>query len=189
MRRIGRRASTNRGDGGRCFHRHVGDGFARRGARRATGSSTYVPVSPYRILDAREGLGFPRKVNAGEAFTLPLVNVPPGATAVVLNVTITGPADGGFVTVYPTGVGRPNASSINVDTAGQTIANLVTVPIGTGGAVDVFAQPMTDLVADVQGYYVPAASAQAGRFVPVTPTRLLDSRGTCLTQVRRVRRR
>ncbi|HEX3090658.1 MAG TPA: hypothetical protein VHQ23_18535, partial [Ilumatobacteraceae bacterium] len=59
---------------------------------------------------------------------------------------------------------------------GQTIANLVTVPIGTGGTVDVFSEQPADLIADVQGYYTPADSAQAGRFTPVTPTRLLDTR-------------
>ncbi len=140
------------------------------------GASAYVPVSPYRILDTREAIGFPRKVGAGEAFTLPVTGLPADATAVVLNLTATAPADAGFVTVYPTGVTRPTASSINVDARGQTIANLVTVPLGTGLAVDIFAQPSTDLLADVQGYYTPTTAAQAGRFIAVTPTRLLDTR-------------
>jgi hypothetical protein len=140
------------------------------------GASAYVPVSPYRILDTRLGIGFGRRVNAGESFTLSLTNVPPGASAVVLNLTVDGSGDAGFVTVYPTGVARPLASSINVDAAGQTIANLVTVPVGTGGAVDIFSQMTSDLVADVQGYYMPAASSQAGLFVPMNPTRVLDTR-------------
>ncbi len=141
------------------------------------GASAYVPVSPYRVLDTRIGLGFPlRRVNAGEAFSVQLTNVPPGSSAVVLNLTVTAPAAAGFVTIYPTGLAVPNASSINVDTAGQTIANLVTVPIGSGGTVDIFSEQAADLIADVQGYYTPAASAQAGLFTPVTPKRLLDTR-------------
>ena len=140
------------------------------------GASAYVPVSPYRILDTRLGLGFPRRVNAGEAFTLTLTGVPAGASAVVVNLTVAGPADAGFVTAYPTGVARPLASSINVDSARSTIANLATVPIGAGGTIDVFSQMMTDLVADVQGYYVPASSSTTGLFRPVTPIRLLDTR-------------
>lgn len=140
------------------------------------GASAYVPVSPYRILDTRIGQGFPRKVNALESFTLALTNVPPDASAVVLNLTVTAPAGPGFVTVFPTGVPRPIASSINVDVAGQTIANLVTVPIGDGDSVDIFSQPSADLVADVQGYYTPKVLAQPGRFIPVNPTRLLDTR-------------
>lgn len=140
------------------------------------GASAYVPVSPNRILDTRLGLGFPSYVRAGQSFTLALPGVPAGATAVVLNLTIDGPADRGFVTVYPTGVTRPTASSINVDGAGQTIANLVTVPIGAGGSVDIYSQMQTELVADVQGYYAPVGAAQSGRFTPVTPRRLLDTR-------------
>src|SRR6185295_1329458 len=140
------------------------------------GASAYVPVSPYRILDTPTGLGFPQRISAGQNFTLTLTDVPSGSSAVVLNLTIDGPADDGFVTVYPTGVDRPNASSMNADAAGVTIANLVTVPIGAGGTVDIFSQMSTDLVADVQGYYTPAASAQAGLFIPLGPTRLLDTR-------------
>jgi hypothetical protein len=140
------------------------------------GASAYFPVSPYRILDTRVGQGFPQRVAAGQAFTLALPNVPAGSSAVVLNLTVDGPAAPGFVTVYPTGVGRPLASSINVDLPGQPIANLVTVPISTGGTVDIFSLMTTDLVADVEGYYRPAPIAQAGRFIPVTPFRLLDTR-------------
>ena len=140
------------------------------------GASSYTPVSPSRILDTRIGLGFARRVNAGETFTLPLPAVPAGASAVVLNLTVTAPAGGGFVTIYPTGTVRPNASSINVDTVGQTIANLVTVITGAGGAVDIFSESAADLVADVQGYYTLANTAQAGLFKPVNPTRLLDTR-------------
>lgn len=140
------------------------------------GASAYVPISPSRILDTRIGLGFGRRVNAGEAFSLALPGVPAGASAVVLNLTIDRSSDRGFVTVYPTGVTRPTASSINVDGAGQTIANLVTVRVGTGGKVDIYSQMQSDLIADVQGYYMPASAARAGRFVPVVPTRLLDTR-------------
>src|SRR3954463_247398 len=140
------------------------------------GASAYVPLSPDRILDTRNGLGFPQRITAGQSFTLALTDVPAGSSAVVLNLTIDGPADAGFVTVFPTGVERPLASSINVDAPGVTIANLVTVPIGPRGTVDIFSQMSTDLVADVQGYYTPAASAQAGRFIPLGPTRLLDTR-------------
>jgi|GEM_PF-2375637 len=140
------------------------------------GGSAYVPVSPYRILDTRIGQGFPRRVNAGAAFTLTLPGVPAGASAVVLNLTVDGPAAPGFVTVYPTGVQRPLASSINVDAAGLTIANLVTVPVGTAGTVDMYPLMTTDLVADVQGYYMPAVTATTGLFRPEGPIRVLDTR-------------
>jgi len=66
------------------------------------GASAYVPVSPHRILDTRIGLGFPQRVGAGQTFTLTLTDVPAGSSAVVLNLTIDGPSDAGFVTVFPT---------------------------------------------------------------------------------------
>jgi hypothetical protein len=141
------------------------------------GASSYVPVSPYRILDTRVQLGYSGRVGAGTTFSLALTNIPSGASAVVLNLTVDAPAAAGFVTVFPTGLPRPLASSINVDGAGQTIANLVTVPVGaSSNSVDIYALMTTDLVADVQGYYMPAPTATAGRFVPLTPTRLLDTR-------------
>jgi hypothetical protein len=140
------------------------------------GASAYVPLSPYRILDTRIGQGFPRRVNAGEAFTLTLPGLPAGASAVVLNLAVDGSAAPGFVTVFPTGVARPLASSINVDAAGLTIANLVTVPIGAGGTIDMYSLMTTDLVADVQGYYMPTVTATTGLFRPMGPIRLLDTR-------------
>jgi hypothetical protein len=141
------------------------------------GASAYVPVSPYRILDTRIPLGFTGRVGAGQSFTLALTGVPSDSSAVVLNLTVDAPAAAGFVTVYPTGVPRPLASSINVDGAGQTIANLVTVPIGGGSdSVNIYTLMTTDLVADVQGYYTPSTAATAGLFIPLNPTRLLDTR-------------
>lgn len=140
------------------------------------GASAYVPVSPSRILDTRSGLGFSHRVGAGETFTIALPGVPAAASAVVLNLAIDASADRGFVTVYPAGTARPTASSINVDGVGQTIANLVTVPLGSGGKLNVYSQMSADLIADVQGYYLPATTAQSGRFTPLTPTRLLDTR-------------
>jgi hypothetical protein len=140
------------------------------------GASAYVPVTPYRILDTRTPLGYSGRVGAGTPFTLALAGVPSGSTAVVLNLTVDAPAAAGFVTIYPTGQPRPLASSINVDGAGQTIANLVTVPIGASNSVDIYTLMTTDLVADVQGYYAPATSATSGLLIPVTPTRLLDTR-------------
>jgi len=76
------------------------------------------------------------------------------AAAVVLNVTVTDPQASGFVTVYPCGSERPNASSLNY-VAGATVANAVVVKVGDGGQVCLFSQAATDLIADVNGYFSP----------------------------------
>ncbi len=74
-------------------------------------------------------------------------------TAVVLNVTATDPTASSYVTVYPDGGNVPNASTLNF-TAGETIPNLVVVPVGADGEVDFYNDSgSTDLVADMAGYY------------------------------------
>jgi len=74
-------------------------------------------------------------------------------TAVVLNVTATGPTASSFVTVYPDGGTRPVTSDLNF-TAGETIANLVVVPVGADGKVDFYnSTGSVNLIADLSGYY------------------------------------
>ena len=142
-------------------------------------TSAYVAVSPTRVLDSRIGLGVPGRLVARSSFVLDiggLAPVPTGASAVVLNVTATNPTGPGFVSAWPADKTQPTTSVINFESPGQTIANLVTVPMDAAGGVAFFAQTGTDLIADVQGYYVPASSSSAGRFKPMTPNRVLDTR-------------
>ena len=81
-----------------------------------------------------------------------------GVSAVVLNLTAVAPTSRGYLTAYPSTMTRPTASSINFN-AGWTGANLVTVPIATGGKVRIFnASGLTHAVADVVGYYHSSAS-------------------------------
>ena len=51
------------------------------------------------------------------------------------------------MTVWPSGTTRPLASNLNVERRGQTIANLVVVPLGADGAVQLLVTvPGTDEV-------------------------------------------
>jgi hypothetical protein len=70
-----------------------------------------------------------------------------GVSSVALNVTVTDSTGSGFVTAYPAGKARPLASNLSY-TTGCTGANLVVVPVGTGGVVDLYASTRTQLVAD-----------------------------------------
>lgn len=100
-----------------------------------------------------------------------------GATAVVLNLTITGSAGSGYVQALATGLGQLGASSnLNLNYPGQTVAALVTVPVGVGGRVSFYDVPGGHLIADVLGYYTEAPVSSDGRYQPVTPSRILDSR-------------
>ena len=143
-----------------------------------------VPLPPTRLLDTRGGgsIGYSGdKPGAGTTVTLPIAGtggVPPtGAIAVVLNVTAT-EADGfGYVTVYPDG-DAPVASNLNLQYAGQTIANQVIVRLGGDGAIRLFTYGSTHLLADVVGWFTDATAKASsdGLFVPVSPYRVLDSR-------------
>jgi hypothetical protein len=79
----------------------------------------YYPVNPSRILDTRFGNGVPAAaVGPNSTISLQVTGrggVPStGVSSVVLNVTATVPTAHSYITVYPTGVTRPTASSLNL---------------------------------------------------------------------------
>jgi hypothetical protein len=162
-------------------------GFTRQIPVKVVGWSalgTYFPSGSSRFLDTRFGLGAPAGVvGPGGTRDLQITGrldtgwVPAVATAVVLNVTVTGPTAESFVSVYPTGVPRPHTSSLNF-TAGWTGANSVTVKIGTDGKVTLFnAAGSVHLIVDVLGFYADQTIGGPGSlFHPAEPSRLFDSR-------------
>ncbi len=143
----------------------------------------FVPLEPVRLFDTRAGETAPGPKglvgpDASVAVQIAGVGgVPADAIAVVMNLVVTNTTSPGFVTAYPTGADRPAASSINIGAGGQTRPNLVTVPLGTGGTVSLYSLAAVDLIGDVAGYFVDQDVAVApGRFVAVTPQRLVDTR-------------
>ncbi|CAA9246502.1 MAG: hypothetical protein AVDCRST_MAG10-1986 [uncultured Acidimicrobiales bacterium] len=138
-------------------------------------------LTPTRILDTRAGNGAPvGRVASAAPVDLQVAGrggVPTtGASAVVLNVTITEPLGGGFLTAWPAGVARPLASNLNF-TTGETVPNLVTVKVGVGGKVSLYqSAAAAHLVADVAGWFGPDGGTGGARYHPVLPTRLLDTR-------------
>lgn len=121
------------------------------------GAGELRAVTPARIGDTRTGLGGRLgQLGPGQSFDLPVEQVggvPPSATSVVLNVTVTGPTAPSHLTVWNTGQARPNASSLNY-VAGQTVPNHVTVRIGAGGKVSLFNNSgSTHVIVDVVGWY------------------------------------
>ena len=99
--------------------------------------------------------------------------VPADATAVVLNVTADGPDALGYVTAFPCGTPRPDASNLNY-LAGQTVANAVTVAVGATGAVCFYSTATTHLIVDVEAAYSPESGL--GELLAMEPTRMFDSR-------------
>ena len=151
----------------------------------SSGGAAYQPISPIRVGDSRNATGVVRFAG-GETQQLnvvtPAVRAAAGlntrdvVSAVVLNVTIVDAGAAGFVTVWPDGGTRPNTSSVNSDYAGHTVANTVTTPVSTGGVVSLYSQGASHLIVDVQGLFVAADAATAGRLVALAPVRALDTR-------------
>jgi len=145
-------------------------------------ASTYTPVTPTRLLDTRNGTGAstgpigPRGTVdlAVHGAQTPQGPVPANASAVVLNVTVTGTTGTTDVRAYPAGSPVAGSSNLNAGPR-QTVPNLVTVRLGANGAVTLRnAAGSAHLIADLAGYYTPDGSG-AG-FAALDPSRVLDTR-------------
>jgi Tol biopolymer transport system component len=127
-------------------------------------TASITGVNPARLLETRSFLStVDNKFNATGAFgpggtqSVTVVGrggVPEtGVAAVALNVTATGGTNGSFLTVWPKGATKPNASNVNF-TAGQTVPNMVVVPIGADGQVSIFNfAGNTDVIVDVLAWF------------------------------------
>jgi hypothetical protein len=142
----------------------------------------FVPVPPCRVADTRNPNGpFGGPFLSGgvsRGFTIPnsACGIPSTAQAYSLNATVVPHATLGFLTMFPCGQSLPLASTLNsID--GRVKAGAVIVPAGTSGGVCAFPTGDTDLILDINGYFVPAGTPSSLAFYPVTPCRLVDTRG------------
>ena len=143
----------------------------------SSATTRFVAIPAQRLLDTRlDGAG---AVCGGGNISLKVAGLPgisPNATAVALTVTATDSRGPGFVSVGPAGVDPSGTSSVNLNGASQTRANLVMVALGLSGQIAIHASVTTHLVIDISGYFEPSSSAHDGRFIDVVPERLLDTR-------------
>lgn len=145
--------------------------FARESA---TPGLSYYPADQCRLVDTRYFLGLFGSLALGGAYrgsfggpmfaeeavrTVPIASAPvcqgltTAAKAWVLNATVL--PNGSpmpFLTLWPTGQPRPNASMLNAF-QGQVITNQSIVPVGPNGAVDIFAFRPTHLILEVSGMF------------------------------------
>jgi PKD domain len=138
--------------------------------------SGFEDSSPVRVLDTRNKIGTTAAgpVPARGTVRLNLSGeLPAGAAAAVLNLTVTQPKEAGEITAYANGQPLPGTSNLNF-TAGETIPNQVIVPL-TDDVADFYngSAGTVQLIADLDGYY---ASGATGSFVPYGPTRIADTR-------------
>jgi hypothetical protein len=82
----------------------------------------------------------------------------------------------GFLSIWPAGQSMPNVSTLNsYSTRSTTVSNAAIVPAGSSGAVSVYVTDQTDLVVDINGYFV-GPGANELNFYPATPCRIADTR-------------
>ena len=120
----------------------------------------------------------PIQGGTSQSFPVPQLggcNIPDSASAYSLNVTVVLPTPLGYLSIWPTGVEQPVVSTMN-SLDGRIKANAAIVPAGYQGSVDVFASNTTDLILDIDGYFA-ISSPQTNEFYPLTPCRVLDTRG------------
>ena len=147
----------------------------------------YVPLTPARFLDTRSIATGARTFDGNDlgcgAVGQGLTNVrtlvvegrggipSSGVDAVAVNVTVVSPTASNYVTIYPSGTPKPNASNINF-VAGQTIPNMAIVKVGNDGKIAIYNNDgITAVLVDVVGWF-PDGSDYTG----VDPQRLLDTR-------------
>ena len=134
----------------------------------------YTMITPCRILDTRS---IARPLAAGEVrafgFTNTFTgdqggsycNIPAGASALTLNITVVDPGAAGYLTVYPNdGLSRPLASSLNYK-AGDIVGNEIIarqvvddVAPYTTPSFRIYSYAASHVVVDVSGYFTPPAA-------------------------------
>ena len=103
-------------------------------------------------------------------------SLPDDVTGVVVNVTATESTGPSYLTAWASGA-RPRASFLNLDGPGQTRAATIITGVADGG-FNLYSHAGEHLVVDVIGYFTgPTAEPDAhGLFIPLAPTRRLDTR-------------
>ncbi|MCC6394326.1 MAG: hypothetical protein IT167_27265 [Bryobacterales bacterium] len=151
----------------------------------------FYPLNPCRVIDTRivyrpvPGPFGPPSMAAKETrrFHLPSTpycNVPSGAAAYSITLTVSPPGALPYMTVWPAGGPQPVVSSIN-SFAGRILANNVIVPANDQGSIDVYANNDTDFLMDINGYFAPDDGQRGLYYYPVTQCRVSNTANYLLT--------
>jgi len=140
----------------------------------------FLSVAPCRIMDTRNPngtFGGPYlAANAARLIPIPSsgCGVPSSALAYSLNFTVVPRGRLGSLTVWPYGTTQPNVSTVT-SPDGSVLANAAIVPAGASGFINASSTDDTDLVVDINGYFVPPSS-NTEQFYALPPCRVLDTR-------------
>ena len=136
-----------------------------------------VTMTPCRLVDTRTNKN-PIQGGTYRNFDIPQLggcSIPATALAYSLNVAVVPHRPLGYLTIWPAGEAQPLVATLN-SSDGRVKANAAIVAAGTNQSVSVYVTDTTDLVLDIDGYFT-APSSQTLEFYPLTPCRMVDTRG------------
>ncbi len=136
----------------------------------------FVAVTPCRLIDTRL-TGGPIPGGTYRSFPIPQeggCNIPDTAAAYSLNVSVVPQGPLGYLTIWPTGEGRPVVATLN-SLDGRIKADAAIVPAGDSGAVSIYVTNTTNVILDINGYFAPASGSTLA-FYPLPPCRVADTR-------------
>ena len=165
----------------------AGGGLLTASASGSVATSSFVPITPCRLMDTRASdVVGPRAVplEASAVYTVPVwgsngnCTIPTGATGLSMNVVAINPTAASYLTIFPADQPLPLASSLN-SVAGQApTPNAVTVAVSADGQVSFYNNAGTvDLAADIVGYYEPSSTGGAGAPGPPGPQGATGAQG------------
>ena len=131
----------------------------------AQSPSTFIPVTPCRVLDTRNPtgpLGGPAFGSASSrSFPIPSSScgIPLNASAYSINIGVL-PLTSSFayLSIWPTGQSQPTTATMS-SPSGQIVGNAAIVPAGTGGAVSVYVTDPANVIIDINGYFAPLTNS------------------------------
>ena len=156
-------------------------GYVLGGSAVVAGST--LSATPARVADTRSGYGVDAAgpLTNGAVRTVVVAgrgNVPAtGVAAVIVNVTTIGATGSGYLTAHAAGPPPPAAGSVQFG-PGTTVPNLVLVPLGAGGAIQLTARMSgsVHVVVDVAGWVLAGTPSTPGATIAATQNRLVDTR-------------
>jgi hypothetical protein len=140
-------------------------------------TSRFVPTSPCRLADSRDG---DHAVPVGEhrwrVDVRGRCGVPEGATAIAASIVAISHDEPGWITAYAARRAAPPVSLVNYG-GGDVRSNGTVLQIDDDGVI-VEASGAAEFVLDVTGYFVPSLISSRGRYQPLEPARLADTRAS-----------
>jgi uncharacterized delta-60 repeat protein len=122
-----------------------------QGTYQAASGHELAAFAPRRALDTRQST----RPSAG-SITRVATRVAPGATSVLVNVTVTGAVAPGYITADRCSVlvaGPQSKSNVNYQ-AGQDVANTAVVNVDADGSFCIYTDQAAHLLADLQGVHL-----------------------------------